>query len=88
MNERRIIVVTLPDQADSVLDPWNSVCWGVEDDEIEPTEAVTLGDGVLLALLQTGGGEELDGFKPVNGVLVEGLDILGVSTGQEGSIEE
>ena len=66
-------MVTLPDQADSVLDPWGGTLGSVEDDEIEPAEAVTLRDGVFLALLQTGGSGELNGLESVDGTLVEGL---------------
>ena len=70
---RGIVVVTLPDQADSVLDPWGGILGSVEDDEIEPAEAVTVRDGVFLALLQTGGSGELNGLESVDGTLVEGL---------------
>jgi hypothetical protein len=70
---RGIVVVTLPDQADSVLDPRGGILGSVEDDEIEPAEAVTIRDGVFLALLQTGGGGELNGLKSVDGILVECL---------------
>lgn len=73
MNERRVIVVTLPDQADTVLHPRDRIDGGVEDDKIEPAEAVSLEDGLLLALLQARVSEKLNGFEAVDTLFVESL---------------